>query len=122
MNTHQQHGFTLLELLIVIAIIGILSVVLVPNLVQARARSHNVATMGFLREIASQQLIHHMNHNTYASSVHALDNLPIAAPQFEIISESGDYFDFCVAVRYMASSSAVFHITAVGRIAEGDCS
>lgn len=41
----QQKGFTLLELLIVIAIIGILSAVLIPNLMNAREQSRERAAL-----------------------------------------------------------------------------
>lgn len=48
-------GFTLIELLIVIAIIGILSAVLIPNLLNARARAFDVGTQTCLKEVATKQ-------------------------------------------------------------------
>lgn len=48
-----SEGFTLLELLIVMAVIAILVAVLVPNLAGARTRAQDSATLAYLRHCAS---------------------------------------------------------------------
>ncbi len=49
----KQSGFTLIELMIVIAIIAILAAILVPNMVRARSRSQLTACTSNLRNIGT---------------------------------------------------------------------
>jgi prepilin-type N-terminal cleavage/methylation domain-containing protein len=72
-NSSKKAGFTLVEIMIVVAIIGLLAAIAIPNFVRAREQSQKNACINNLRQIdgAKQQWALENNKTTSASPTSA---------------------------------------------------
>jgi prepilin-type N-terminal cleavage/methylation domain-containing protein len=61
----KNEGFTLIELMIVIAIIGILAAIAIPQFSAYRVRSYNAAAEADLRNAATAQEAYYVDKQTY---------------------------------------------------------
>ena len=68
----NQKGFTLIELMIVIAIIGILAAIAIPQFSAYRKRSYNAAAQSDLRNATTAQEAYFVDEQTYATAVGTL--------------------------------------------------
>jgi general secretion pathway protein G len=64
----KQGGFTLLELLIVIVIIGILAVLIIPNLASGPARARDAQRKSDLRNIKTALETYYNDNNSYPTA------------------------------------------------------
>jgi type IV pilus assembly protein PilA len=65
----DEKGFTLIELMIVIAIIGILAAIAIPQFNAYRQRSYNAAAVGDLRNAITSQEAYFVDNDTYSTAV-----------------------------------------------------
>src|SRR5687767_15845594 len=54
----NNRGFTLIELMIVIAIIAIIAAIAIPNLIEARKGANEAAAIGMLRTVTTAQALY----------------------------------------------------------------
>ena len=65
----DRKGFTLIELMIVVAIIGILSAIAVPNFLRFQARARQSEAKELLSTVYSANEAHFAENNTYGNTV-----------------------------------------------------
>ncbi len=75
MATRNNHGFTLLELLVVVSIVGILASIAIPQYAAYRARGFDSIIESQVRNVATSQEAYYVTHGTYVSDVSQLENM-----------------------------------------------
>jgi type IV pilus assembly protein PilA len=65
----DEKGFTLIELMIVIAIIGILAAIAIPQFSSYRQRAFDSAAQSDLRNAATAQEAYYVDHKTYTATI-----------------------------------------------------
>lgn len=68
----RRTGFTLVELLVVITVIGILAAIVIPRFTGSRERAFITTLKADLRNLSSQQEIHHGNQSSYTNDLSVL--------------------------------------------------
>lgn len=61
----RQRGFTLLEMMVVVAIIAILAAILIPNFTHARAQAATSACMSNIKTIATAMELYYTDNEAY---------------------------------------------------------
>ncbi len=75
MNNRYREGFTLIELMIVVAIIACLSMLAVPNLMKVLAKAKRSEAYLYLRTLAQAQKIYHAEHGKYTTTLNGQGGL-----------------------------------------------
>jgi len=97
-----RQGFTLIELVVVMAVAAILAAIAVPNYSEYVMRSHRSAVQSFISDVASRQSQFFLDRRNYAATVAALN-----------LTEPADVTArYTVAIAVVAGPPAGFQVSA----------
>lgn len=65
MKRHNERGFTLVEIMIVVAIIALLAAIAIPNVLRGRTTANESAAIGNLRALVSSMEMYRSVNNVY---------------------------------------------------------
>jgi type II secretion system protein G len=95
----KHHAFTLIELLIVVAIIGILAAIAVPNFLNAQMRAKIARCYADLKALHSGMEMYRLDNNTYVPDYDSGSVPGVLSPGYEYLT----YAKLTTPVAYMAS-------------------
>ncbi|MHB1124210.1 MAG: type IV pilin protein [Ramlibacter sp.] len=105
MATGRQQGFTLIELMITVAVVAILAAIAYPTYQNAMVKNRRAAAQAYLADVAQREQQYLMDNRAYTDSPTTLKATPS--------SDVGSYYD--ISITAAASTPPAFTATATPR-------